>query len=308
MTSSIYIDCVGDLERLLDDEMRQLLPSLEVHYDDPEPSDLAELIAGHAGVLNGHTYMSAELLQGARDLKAIVFLGTGASTYVDMKAAAECEILVLNVEGYGDRTIAEHTIALMFASVRRVAAMDRQMRAGGWYPRAGGFELAGKTLGILGLGRVGRVVAEIGDALGMKVIAWNRSGVPEGLGIAPAGIDEVVAEADVLSLHLAATPETEGIIDRRRLGLMRPDAVLINTARGALVDEKALIEALSTGQIAPAGLDVYDVEPLVPDHPLSSLDNVTLTPHTAWISPEASRRLLRRGIEILRDALAGADG
>jgi D-3-phosphoglycerate dehydrogenase len=301
----LYIDCVGDLAGRYDGSMRALLPELELHRSDPAPAELPRLLAGCVGVLNGHTYMAAELLAGLPALKVIVFLGTGAATYVNLDAARRHGIRVLNVPGYGDRTIAEHTIALTFAAVRQIARLDRQLRAGAWYPRLGGYELEGKCFGVLGLGGVGRAVAGMAEALGMRVLAWNRSGVPPGLPVTAAmSIDEVVAAADVLSLHVAETPETVGLLDRRRLALLRPGAVLINTGRAALVEHPALLAALAEGRLAHAALDVYPSEPIAADDPLLRLDNVTLTPHTAWISPEASTRLLRRGIEALRDALA----
>jgi D-3-phosphoglycerate dehydrogenase len=179
------------------------------------------------------------------------------------------------------------------------------MRAGQWYPRLGGFELEGKCFGVVGTGGIGRAVARLADGIGMRVLAWNRSGVPAGLPAEAAGsIDEVVARADVLSLHVAETPETVGLLDRRRLALMRPGAILVNTGRAGLVDRQAMLEALRDGRLAHAALDVFPTEPPPADDPLLALDNVTLTPHTAWVSPEASTRLLVRGVEMLRDALA----
>ena len=302
----IYIDCTGPMRDQYDEEMQALWPDLVLHRAEPAADAMAGLIGGYQGVLNGHTYLDAGLLAACPELRVMVFLGIGASSYIDMAAAEEHGVRVLNVTGYGDRTIAEHTLALIFAGVRKVATMDRLMRAGGWEPRQGGFELEGKRLGILGLGGIGREVARLGAALGMEVVAWNRSGVPAGVPARPADIDEVIASADVLSLHLAVTPETEGVLDRRRLALMRPDAVLVNTARGALIDEAALVEALEAGRIGHAALDVYTEEPLPAVHPLRGLDDVTLTPHAAWISPEAARRLLALGIEKLRDALGPA--
>jgi D-3-phosphoglycerate dehydrogenase / 2-oxoglutarate reductase len=302
---SLYIDCTGDLAGRMDAAMQALLPGLEVNRSDPSPEELPSLLAGCAGVLNGHTYMAAELLTELPALKAIVFLGTGAATYIDIEAAAAAGVRVLNVPGYGDRTIAEHTIGLMFAAVREIAGMDRRLRRGEWYPRLGRFELEGKTFGIIGLGGIGRQVAMMAAALGMRVLAWNRSGVPAGIPAEAAeSIDRVAAASDVLSLHVAETPETRGLLDRRRIGLMRPGAILVNTARAGLVDQAAMLESLRSGCLAHAALDVYPTEPIAPDDPLLELDNVTLTPHTAWISPEASTRLLRRGIETLRDALA----
>ena len=301
---AIYIDCSPDLRAIYDKGLRPLFPDLLIYDGDPDADALAGLINGHSGVLNGHTYMSAELLAVCPELKVIVYLGTGASTYIDMAAAEELGITVRNVAGYGNRTIAEHAIGLMFAAARSIARMDRQMRGGAWQPRLGGLELEGKTLGIIGLGGVGRTVAAMAAAIGMDVVAWNRSGIPDGVPARAADLDTVVASADVLTLHVAEVPQTEGLLDRRRLGLMRPGAILVNTARGSLVDEVALIEALQAGRLGHAALDVYCDEPLPSGHPLADLDNVTLTPHTAWISPEAASRLLRMGLEILRDELA----
>ena len=150
-------------------------------------------------------------------------------------------------------------------------------------------------------------MARLGAALGMKVIAWNRSGVPDGVDCGAVEIDTLMAESDVVTLHIDLVPETEGIIDRRRLELMQPHAVLVNAARGALVDELALADLLLARRIGHAALDVYGTEPLPADSPFRTLDNVTLTPHAAWVSPEAATRLLRMGIEKLRDALSGLE-
>ena len=301
---ALYFDCSADMKALYEsvEGMAELLPPLELHLGDPDPSELPALLAGYTGVLNGHTQMSAETLAACPDLKVIVFLGTGVASYVDMDAAAARGIAVHHIAGYGDRTIAEHALSLMMVGVRRIAWLDREMRAGAWR-RESGFELEGKTLGVVGLGGVGRTMAKLGAALGMKVIAWNRSGVPDGVACKAVEIDTLMAESDVVTLHINLVPETEGIIDRRRLELLQPHAVLVNTARGALVDEVALGDLLREGRIGHAALDVYGTEPLPADSPFRDLDNVTLTPHAAWVSPEAATRLLRMGIEKLRDAL-----
>jgi D-3-phosphoglycerate dehydrogenase len=304
MTRTLYFDCSADMKALYEstEGMADILPSLELRLGDPDPSELPGLLSGYTGVLNGHTRMSAELLDACPDVKVVVFLGTGVASYVDMEAAAARGIAVHGIAGYGNRTIAEHSLALMLAGVRGVARLDREMRAGTWRPDSG-FELEGKTLGIVGLGGVGRTMAKLGAALGMKVIAWNRSGVPDGVDCDYVEIDTLMAESDVVTLHIDLVPETEGIIDRRRLELLRPHAVLVNAARGALVDEAALAEMLKDGRIGHAALDVYGTEPLPADSPFRGLDNVTLTPHAAWVSPEAATRLLRMGIERLRDAI-----
>lgn len=302
---ALYFDCNAELERLYKDTegLADILPELELRVGEPTAEALPALLAGYQGVLNGHTKMSGDLMAACPDLRVIVFLGTGVASYVDMDAAAAQGIAVHKVAGYGNRTIAEHALALMLAGVRKLARLDRGMRAGNWQPE-GGFELEGKTLGIIGLGGVGRTMAEFGHALGMRVIAWNRSGIPDGVRCEAVDIDTVMAESDVVSLHIDLVPETDGIIDRRRLGLMQRHAVLVNTARGALVDEQALAGMLREGQIGHAALDVYGTEPLPSGSPFRDLDNVTLTPHAAWKSPEATIRLLRLGLEQMRDALA----
>lgn len=300
----LYFDCSDEMAALYERHCRDLMPDLELHIGDPPAAALAGVLEGCAGALNGHTMMTRELLAACPELKVVVFLGTGAESYIDLAAAADLGVTVRNVAGYGNRTIAEHTIALLFAAARSIARMDRQMRGGQWHPRAAGFELAGKTIGLVGLGNVGRTVAEMASALGMEVIAWNRSGVPDGVPARSVALDDLFREADVVSLHVAVTPETEGLLDARRLGLMQPHCILINAGRGALVDEATLVAALRERRIGHAALDVYQTEPLPPDHPLSSLDNVTLTPHTAWMSPEAATRLLRMSLEIMAEELA----
>lgn len=303
MPRALYLDCSERGAAIYTEKLSDIVPDLALHRGDPEPGEIPRLLAGYDGVLNGHTKLTAETLRACPDLKVVVFLGTGVASYVDMEAAEAQGIAVHRIAGYGDRTIAEHALALMLAGVRGIARLDREVRAGDWRP-AGGFELAGKTLGVIGLGAVGRTVAGLGNALGMRVVAWNRSGVPDGVDCEAVEIDDLMARSDVVTLHIDLVPETEGIIDRRRLELMQPHAVLVNAARGALVDEVALADLLAERRIGHAALDVYGSEPLPADNPLRHLDNVTLTPHAAWVSPEAAHRLFRRGLESLRDALA----
>jgi D-3-phosphoglycerate dehydrogenase len=214
-----------------------------------------------------------------------------------MSSAARRDIRVRTVRHYADRTVAEHAFALLLAAARDIARMDRDIRAGRW-SASEGLELAGSTLGVVGVGGVGSQMARIAAAVGMRVIAWNRSGIPADVPAEPAPLDTLFATADAVSLHVALVPQTHGLIDARRLGLMRAGAILINTARGALVDEAALIGALRTGRLAHAALDVFDSEPIGPDHPLARLENVTLTSHAAWKSRASSRRLLQLALAL----------
>jgi D-3-phosphoglycerate dehydrogenase len=227
-----------------------------------------------------------------------VFLGTGASSYMDVPALNGLGVTVHTIKGYGDVAVAEHAIALMFACARELARMDRTVRAGGWSPLEG-TQLNGKTLGIIGLGGIGREVARIARGIGMEVIAWNRTPRPDA-GVTLVDLDTLLASSDVVSLNLALNDETRGIIDASRVARMKRGTILINTARGALIDETALVEGLKNGQIARAGLDVFHVEPLAKDHPLARLENVTISSHAAFRTLEASMTLMRRAIDIVR--------
>jgi D-3-phosphoglycerate dehydrogenase len=239
-----------------------------------------------------------------RGLKHIVFLGTGASSYMDVPALNGVGIKVHTIKGYGDIAVAEHTMALIFACCRDLARMDRAVRAGVWDPLES-MQLNGKTLGLIGFGGIGREVARIARGVGMEVIGWNRSARPD-VGVPLVGLDELLARADVISLHLALNDETRGFIDAKRLARAKRGVILVNTARGALVEEQALLDALASGHIRHAGLDVFHAEPLKPDHPLARMENVTITSHAAFRTLEASETLMRRAIDIVRGIVASS--
>ncbi|MBL8701019.1 MAG: 3-phosphoglycerate dehydrogenase [Alphaproteobacteria bacterium] len=298
----IYFDCSTAMARTLTPELLARCPALEVAMDDPNRDVLLARIADREIVVLGKTVLGAAELARLPRLRHIVFLGTGASSYVDLTAAAAQGITVHVVPGYGSRAVAEHALALMLACARQIVPMDRAIRAGG-FPSLHGMELAGKTLGLVGLGDIGAEVARLGAALGMDVVAWTRGGDARGAPARLLPLDEVFACAHIVSLHVALTPETRGLVDARRLSLMRAGSLLINTARGAVVDEAALVSALERGTPAAAGLDVFVDEPPAPDHPLRRLDNVVLTGHAAFRTPEASRRLVERVFAIVNDLL-----
>lgn len=304
---AIFIDCPSFLAALCTPEMRELVPGLDLHVAETPVADIPGAVGDAVGVINDHSYMPDEVLAACPALKVIVFMGTGAASFIDVAAAELRGIVVRTISGYGDRSVAEHAVALMFAAVRQVARMDRAVRAGDWQT-LDGIELQGRTLGVVGTGGIGAEMTKLGAALGMTVLAWNRSGVPDDLPCAPCMLDAVMARSDVVSLHLGLNDDTAGMIDERRLGLMQPHAVLINTARGAILDEGALVRALQAKRIAHAGLDVFAEEPLPPGHPLTTLDNVTLTGHAAFMTKEASERLLTYAFTYMRDELAKIAG
>ena len=299
---SIFIDCNNQLAPVFTRVQRADDPPIAINTAPFQSADLPRLLAGYELCLDDHSYMPTELMAQCPALKHIVFLGTGASSYMDVPALNGLGINVHTIKGYGDIAVAEHTVALIFACCRDLARMDRGVRGGVWDPLES-MQLNGKTLGLIGLGGIGREVARIARGVGMEVIGWNRSPRPDA-GVPLVERDELLARADVISLHLALTDETRGLINAKRLARTKRGVILVNTARAALVEEAALLEGLTSGHIRHAGLDVFHAEPLKPDHPLARMDNVTLTSHAAFRTLEASETLMRRAIDIVCQIVA----
>jgi D-3-phosphoglycerate dehydrogenase len=266
-------------------------------------SELPGLLAGYDFVLVDHTRMTAAALRQVPQMKHVIFLGTGARSYMDPDELATIGVTLHTIKGYGDTAVAEHTIALMWAGARGIAAMDGGMRRGEWL-RTEGMQLAGKTIGLIGYGGIAGEVARIAFGSGMRVLAWNRT-PKTAPNVAFVDLDTLLAESHVVSLHLLLTDETRGFLDAARLAKLRKGVLLVNTARGALVDEAAMIAALENGAIGHAALDVFDVEPMLPGHKLSTLPNVTLSAHSAFRTPEASDTLLRRAQDIAKLLASG---
>ncbi|MEW5420973.1 2-hydroxyacid dehydrogenase [Amorphus sp. 3PC139-8] len=296
----VYIDCSPFMGRLLEEAMPDWRQRMLVHIGDPGPDAVVDLAAHAEVILNGHTMMDDELLGRLPQLRRIIFLGSGASSYIDVRAAAERGIKVETISGYGDRSVAEHAAALMFAAARKVAAMDRDLRAGHWEPLEGA-ELLGRQLGIIGFGGIGRSFAEIAKALGMKVAIWNRNPVAAEWRDYAMPLDELLAGSDVVSLHLALTEETRGMIGDAEIERMKSGAILINTARGGLVDADALLAALAAGKLGHVGLDVFDEEPLPAGSVWTTLPNVTLTAHAGFKTQDAARRLVSQALDLVFD-------
>ena len=300
----LFLDASDALADVFDRMVRPDDPAIVVNQDDVVPAEaLPSLLDGYDFVLDDHSYLPTAALRECKSLKHVIFLGTGARSYMHPEELAELGITVHTIKGYGDVAVAEHTVALIWAAARGLAAMDRGMRAGQWL-RTEGVQLRGKTLGLLGFGGIAGEVATIMAGAGMRVVAWNRT-PRQAPGVEFVELDQVLAESDVLSLHLLLTDETRGFLGAERLGRLRPSTILVNTARAALVDETALIEALSTGRIAHAAMDVFNEEPLPPGHPLTELERVTLSAHSAFRTPEASDMLIRRALDIAKRVAGG---
>ena len=253
------------------------------------------------------------LIERLPNLKLITIIGMSLPN-LDMDAATDHGVQVAHVN-YANpafRGIANATPelawGLMIATVRNLAEEHRRMREGGWQSTTG-MILAGKTLGLVGLGRIGKRMAEYAKVFGMEVIAWSQNLTDEAaaeVGVRRVEKDELFAKADVVSVHLVLSDRTRGLIGERDLSLMKPSAYLINTSRGPIVEEAALIEVLSSRRIAGAGIDVYDAEPPAPDHPLRALPNVTLSPHLGYVTRETLHAFYSDTVEAVTAWLDGA--
>ncbi len=266
-------------------------------------AELAQLAADTDVLWHVLKPVTAEFIAAASGLSLIQKFGIGVNT-IDLEAAGERDIPVCNMPGTNSRAVAELAVGLMIAVLRRVVRFDAAMRRGqGWASipelQAGAGEIGGRTVGILGYGAVGRILGPVLAAMGARVIYHDLVAHPEAAG-ERVELDELLAQADILSLHIPLTPESNGLIDAAALARMKPGAILINAARGELVEQAALVAALSEGRLAGAGLDVFAEEPIAHDNPLLELENVVLTPHVAWLTGETFGRSLEVAIENCR--------
>src|ERR1700733_5861636 len=300
----VFVDANGSLADIFERLRRDGDPLVRINRNPDITADqMPAIVDGAEIVIIDHTPLPTEVARRCSGLKHVVFLGTGARSYMNPEELAELGIEVHLIKGYGDTAVAECAIALMWAAARGIAAMDREMRGGNWL-REDGMQLTGKTLGLIGFGGIAAEVARIALGSGMRVIAWNRS-PKKFAGVEFVALERLLGESHVVSLHLLLNDETRGFLSRDRIAAMRPGVILVNTARGAMVDEAAMIEALKSGHIKHAGLDVFNIEPMPADHPLTELPNVTLSAHSAFRTPEASENLMAAAWEHCRRIAGG---
>jgi D-3-phosphoglycerate dehydrogenase / 2-oxoglutarate reductase len=292
MPKTLFIDSTPDIDSVWKKVHGPSDIPVKVNMGPVTADAIPKLIESYDTVINDATYFNEETLKRCTGLKHIVFLGTGAASFVDLAAAAKVGIKVSTISGYGDTTVAEHAMGLVFAAARHIGTMHALMQGGGWRPMQG-MELRGKTLGVVGLGGIGREMARIAGGVGLKVIAYNRTAKPGTL-----ALDEVLAQSDILSLHLLLTDQTRGFLGRERLSKTKPGVIIVNTARAGVVDEAALIELLRSGHVGHYATDVFAKEPPSADEPLLKLDNVTLTAHAGYNTPEAAMTMYRRAIDL----------
>jgi D-3-phosphoglycerate dehydrogenase / 2-oxoglutarate reductase len=295
----IFVDATPALASLADELLRVDGMALRINRDpDVRPESLPGLLAGARVAIIDHTPLPTAIAKECVDVRDVIFLGTGARSYMSVEELGALGIRVHTIKGYGDTAVAECAIALMWASARGFAHMDREMRAGNWL-RTDALQLTGRTLGLIGFGGIAREVARLASGAGMKVLAWNRTArTYPGVSFVP--LAQLLADSDVVSLHLTLNDATKNFLSRERIAAMRPGAILINTARGALVDEEAMIDALRSGHLRHAGLDVFTTEPLPARHPLTALPNVTLSAHSAFRTAEANHNVINAALEHCR--------
>ncbi len=282
---------------------------LEYHESLPASKEvLLDRIRGAEAVLNIRSSIEfdADVLAQCSGLQVLSLWGTGTD-HVDLAAAERQGLIVTNTPGVSAVAMAEHALTLMLAVARDIPRIDARTKKGAW-PRGFVTQLHGKTLGVVGLGAIGLQTARIAKGIGMRVLAWTRTpaGKPiEDLGLELVELDDLYRRSDVVSLHVRLTPETTGMVGKREFALMKDSAILVNTARGAVTDEAALLEALRTGAIRGAGLDVFDQEPLPEGHPLTEQANVVITPHSGGVTPEALEKGLQLAVDNVFSALGG---
>jgi len=287
---------------------------------DPSQETLKNLCIDVEGIiLRTTSRLSAGIIQSAQNLKVISRTGAGVDN-VDVEVASQRGIKICNLPGLNSISVSEHAAALILSLAKALPYLDEGVRSGNWTTRNSrkGIELRGKVLGVIGYGRIGsRTAAILREGFGMRVLAYDpylAEGRDSG-DVSPSeeqevvfvGLDELLTHADVVTLHLPATPETEGLLSRERLQRMKPTAYLINTSRGSVVEEEALVEMLKSRKIAGAGLDVFEREPLSSNHPLAKMSNVILTPHAAALTRECSIRAAVEAARAVVDVLSGRE-
>jgi D-3-phosphoglycerate dehydrogenase / 2-oxoglutarate reductase len=298
MPKTLFIDSTPDIDSVWKKVHGPADIPVTVNMGPVTADAIPKLIEGYDTVINDATYFNEDTLKRCTGLKHIVFLGTGAASFVDLAAAAKVGIKVSTISGYGDTTVAEHAMGLVFAAARHIGTMHALMQGGGWRPMQG-MELRGKTLGVVGLGGIGREMARIASGIGLKVVAWNRS--PRSDAKVPMiDIDELLRQSDIVSLHLGLNDQTKGFLDRARLQKAKKGVIVVNTARAGVVDEPALIELLKSGHVGHYATDVFAKEPVDPNEPLLKLANVTLTSHAGYNTPEAAMTMYRRAIDLAK--------
>ena len=261
------------------------------------------------GILNQYAPITANVIEQLENCKVIARYGVGVNT-IDVEAATKKGIVVSNVTDYCLDEVSDHALALLLALARKIVVLNQSVKNGKWAVKEASpiFRLKGRVLGLVGFGNIPQTLAKKAKALGLQVMAYDPfvpAAVAADLGVALVCLEELLQKSDFVSVHLPLNRETKGIISRKEFELMKKEAFMINTARGPVIDESALIQALEEKQIAGAALDVVEKEPIAPESPLLNMEEVILTPHAAWYSEESERELKRKSAQNIVDVLNG---
>ncbi|MEO7372429.1 MAG: D-isomer specific 2-hydroxyacid dehydrogenase family protein, partial [Terrimesophilobacter sp.] len=259
------------------------------------------------GILLGW-HLPAEVMVAATNLKVIAFTGTGAVNFVDIEQARQRGVTVTNTPGYANQAVAEHALALTLGVVKQLST-DAAIRSGSWGAEKPSREFGEITVGVVGMGGIGRRFAELASALGFRVLSWTRSSkyaVQSPPGVSAVSLSELLERSDVVSVHLELNDQTRGFFDKSRFDQIRDGAVLVNTARAELLDSDAFLHALDSGRLAGAGLDVFRTEPLPATDPLLARSNVIVTPHIGSFTKGATRRVLEIAVANLESFFSGS--
>ncbi|WP_312693228.1 D-2-hydroxyacid dehydrogenase [Caproiciproducens sp.] len=282
-------------------------------YDRTPADKIVERIGGAEAVITNKTPISAETFNACRNIKYVGVLATGYNV-IDVAAAKERGIVVSNIPTYGTAAVGQFAIALLLEICHHIGEHSAAVMRGDWtsnqdwcfwnYPL---IELAGKTMGIIGFGKIGQTTAKIAQALGMNILAFDEYKNPalESATCKYAALDELLAQSDVISLHCPLFPSTEGIINKDNIAKMKDGVIILNNSRGPLIVEQDLADALNSGKVAAAGLDVVSTEPIQSDNPLLKAKNVIITPHISWAPKESRQRLMDIAVEDLKAFLSG---
>lgn len=291
--------------------LEQLHEYGEVTSYDTKASSQDELIqrmkqAEVAINVRAYSKFTEAVFLGCPSLKLLSILGTGTDQ-VDLAAASRYKVVVTNTPGFAAIAVAEHALALMLSLARRICVIDRQVRENKW-PRGLMTQLHGKTLGLIGLGVIGGQLARISKGIGMRTLAWTFHPTPQRaqeVDVELVPLEDLLRKADVISIHVRSTSQSQNLISKKEFSLMKPTAIIVNTARGPIINHEALVEALTERKIAGAGLDVFDQEPISPDDPLIKLDNAVLTPHNAGMTPETIEKGAQMAVDNVVNYLQG---
>ncbi len=275
-------------------DLLRKLGNFEIHHGPPKDhTEFAKRVQSANALLLGWS-LPVEVMRTMNDLEVISFSGVGAANFIDLPEARARGITVCNCPGYSSNTVAEHTLALLLAAVRHIPKLHAELKQGRWNQALMGIELRGKILGLIGFGGIAQRVAELAESFGMHIRVCTRNPSPERAAkhsVEFVQLDELLRTCDILSLHATLTEETKDLLGGKEFARMKDGVILVNTARGELIDEDALTDALRSGKVKTAALDVFRIEPLRRNHPFLQLDNVIMSPHVAYNTPEAREML-----------------